>query len=172
MRFQNPQPKLLDGTYDREQVIKNARFLFDFMRDRDNFLQENTLEQVFSKCLYVEDVIFESGMCGVVLVRVKLTPQMKDQNGVVHRSVMNEMLDFVPFRSHQAFDSRYAMTLKLSIEYYNKIPIADELLIECRVYHIGLKSGMLEGIVIDPKTNQRICRSQAVSAYINERPNL
>eukprot|EP00347_Sterkiella_histriomuscorum_P005503 403356366 len=166
-------PILKDGTYDREQVLKNAKFLFDYFREDDDYLQGNTREEIFNRHLYVEDVVMEPGICGMIILKFKLHPSMKDQNGVVKRSVLNEVLDFGVFRANQSFDNRDSMTLKYSIEYYNKIPISsDELLIECRIYKIGNKTGLIGGTVVDPQTKQKICKSQSIAVYVQGQPKL
>eukprot|EP00347_Sterkiella_histriomuscorum_P009356 403341528 len=100
-----------------------------------------------------------------IIVRIKLNDKMKDKSTqILNKHLLTELLDIVPLTVIYIFDNRIKMTLHLSIEFFDigQAVLEDYLLIETKLLYISEKSSITETVVINPVTNEIICKSNAV----------
>ncbi|CDW71747.1 UNKNOWN [Stylonychia lemnae] len=130
---------------------------------------QGTNEVFYSDKIQYTHSTFEEGLLCRSHFVIKVTNQMKDKNDYLTREVVEELLDFLPFRACDGFENfRPKITLKLSIQFVNKVPVGDQVIFQSDVQKVGKQNGALGGKMIDPVSNLVIAQCQSVFIYADE----
>eukprot|EP00347_Sterkiella_histriomuscorum_P009839 403339677 len=160
--------------YSSEDLQFIAGKVYPFIKHKNKSI-DGTHEQQFNKLLEWVEVKRSKRIPGKVMFKLPLQDYMIDsQTRIVHKHILNELMDFMPMRAAILFDKRVAMSLKLSIEYYDlkQSVYEDHILIQVKLNNFNRKTSQAEAIIINPSTNEQICKCSLLIALINEAPKL